>query len=61
MLAPNVVAPDLKPRLLAPLLEKVASKNYDPSKDLGRLWKYAEETSWDRIARKTLEIYKEVV
>ena len=61
MLAPNVVAPDLKPRLLAPLLEKVASKNYDPSRDLDRLWKYAEETSWDRVARKTIEVYKEIV
>jgi len=61
MYAPNVVAPDLKPDIMIPLLKRIASDSYDPLTDLGELWDYAERTSWENIALETIKTYEEAI
>ncbi len=61
MLAPEISIPIDSHNELAKLIVDIA-ENYDSYiEKLKKLWSYAEETSWSRIAQKHLELYRELI
>jgi len=59
--APSLAVPEPEPEDLAKRIVALLEGSDEVSKDLERLWMYAEETSWSRVAEKHRKLYVEVL
>ena len=59
--APSLAVPEPEPEDLAKRIVAVLEGGDEVRRDLERLWRYGEETSWDRVAEKHRRLYVEVL